>query len=133
MEINITERVAAEGSRDPHKLTIRGKTFTAAPSVPWKLVKSGMSGDKTFDFEALGAAVFDDWEALEDWVTVDEMKAVLGTVAELYADMGESSASAQPSKSTGKRSRPTSSGTTKSTSAKRSTAKKPSRSAASRR
>lgn len=132
MELNIDERLAArsEGERKPHKVTVRGKVFEAAPAPPWSVVKAAISGDAAEAFaspDALGRAVFgaEQWADLEAHCDAEEMMAIIEALPEMYGyGPGESSASTPPSKGTGQRSRRTSSGSTGSTSRKRSGAKK---------
>ena len=137
MEINVDERVAAqaEGERKPHPITVRGRTFHAVPAPPYSVVQAAMTGDtEAFSPDRFGPAVFgvEQWADLVAFVDTDEMRVILSALPELYGfGPGESKASKQSSRSTGDRSRPTSNGSTASTSRKRSGAKKPSQPAVS--
>jgi hypothetical protein len=110
-------------------LTFKGQTFELAAEMPYALVEAYREHVKESEFCALILG--------EHWEQVKALGASMEDIREINkhdfwgVNQGESEASGESSQGNGTRSRPTSSGSTGSTSAKRSGVKKRSASGAS--
>jgi hypothetical protein len=135
LDLNATRAARSEAENQPHEVVLgfdasgAEQVFLVRPRMPLEfpsLLARGMF------VEAMEIVLVDpsDWEGRMR-ATVPEEDDLMA-IADLYAvDMGESPASAPSSMNGGQSSRPTSKGSTHSTSAKRATAPKRSGSAAS--
>lgn len=141
-DLDARRAARAEALGEAPTFRLGGQTFTLPVEMPMALLESvaRISGEATGG--ALVAAVLPALEIIlgpEQWVTFVEVRPSLEDVVEVadflftaYAvDPQTPSASKPSSRATGKRSKPTSKRATASTPARRSTAPKPSVSAAS--
>lgn len=135
IDLNATRAARSEAENQPHEVVLgfdasgAEQVFKLRPRMPLEfpvLLARGL-----FD-EAVKIILVDqdDWERMRAAVPEEED---LMAIADLYAlDLGESPASARSSTNGGQSARPTSSGSTRSTSRKRAGGKRPSGSAASK-
>jgi hypothetical protein len=109
------DKVRAEQGLEAHELEVDGKVYMLPPVVPINFITALVSAQK--DTEKVGVAI----EVLfgeaaseaGNHIGFDDLNLI---ATELYgASLGESEASETPSKTTGPKSRPTSSGSTAST------------------
>lgn len=116
--IDLNEVIAAETTGDPIEVKIGRKKFKVKPEMPWETAVLFGQGDLRGAVASITAngdgATFAD-AVLADHPTTAQIE---GRLMAIYA-VGESGASSTSSPSGGKRSRPTSNGSTASTSAKR--------------
>jgi hypothetical protein len=117
---------------ESHVVVFRGREFTIPSAAPFTFLEACVYGrdETTRAFLAVRAILGDEYEKfLEARPTVDEATKFVSVVAELWGmeeNLGESPASGGSSSRTTKPSRPTSNGSTRSTSAKRSGGRTPS-------
>jgi hypothetical protein len=114
--IDLDAVIAAEVKGDPIPVKVGGKTFKLLPEMPWEAPVLIGKDDARGALACL--SVNGDGDKFADAVLADHptLKQVAERMATIYG-LGESSASPRSSTNGGTRSRPTSKGSTRSTSA----------------
>jgi len=119
LDLDAARAARAEAAGETHALVFGAVEFPLPAELPADFAFRLADGETRGALEALLAERFEEfWERRP---TIEDLTALAEGVAKLYGfgDPGESSASAPSSANGGKRSRPTSSGSTRSTSARR--------------
>lgn len=119
-DLDALAAVRAEGRGEPPTITFKGETFELPPEMPIAVVEAWVADADAVTF---GQAILgDEWDRFRALNPSREDVWALGAQAqELWnVSPGESRASDDSSSMSGRRSRPTSNGSTRSTSAKRS-------------
>jgi hypothetical protein len=124
LDLDAARAARAEARGEPPTVTLGGETFTLPVEIPMRYIWALVEGDDMDALKVLFNGQLDRFLATEP--SGQDIVALVAGVPKLYgmASQGESPASAGSSSNGSSRSRPTSPATTKSTSAKRSTARR---------
>jgi hypothetical protein len=125
-DLDVLRAQRAEARKGPRRFRLGGKSWTLPDELPLALGIKVMSGDT---WGSLVDLLGDQWDEFYELTkpTLDDALALVERLAPAYgfADPGELLASPGSSSTNGTRSRPTSNGSTRSTSRKPSSAKAP--------
>lgn len=124
LDLDAARAARAEARGEPPTVTIGGETFTLPAELPMRYVWTLVEGDDMDALKVLFDGQLDRFIAADP--TREDILALVAGVPKLYGlgSPGESPASAGSSNNGSSRSRPTSPAATRSTSAKRSTARR---------
>jgi hypothetical protein len=124
LDLDAARAARAEARGEPPTVTLGGETFTLPPEMPLRYVWTLVDGDDMAALRVLFNGQLDRFLATEP--TREDILTLIAGVPALYGlvSPGESPASAGSSNDGSSRSRPTSPAATRSTSAKRSTARR---------
>jgi hypothetical protein len=138
VDFNAAKAARAEGEKEPKTFDFGPTTFSLPDELRMKVLDfwTGASPDTDAGFRLLLDGQFDEFQSIahNDETTFEDMKEIIEGILAMYGiNLGEARASLRSSPSSGRQSRPTSSGSTVSTLPRPAGAPKRSERAASRR